>query len=52
MRTTGVLRLVQRAWRNRRGVAAGNELREKVVRLLAVRETSERTVLPLEEHAR
>ena len=39
-------------WRNGRGVAGRDQLREEVVRLLAVREAGERAVLTLEEHAR
>ena len=42
---------VERARRDRRGVPVSDELGEKVVRLLAVRETGERAVLPFEKHA-
>ena len=42
---------VERAGRDRRRVAAVDELGEKVVRLLTVREARERAVLPFEEHA-
>jgi hypothetical protein len=43
---------VQRARDDGRGVPGLDELGEKVLRLLAVRQTGEGAVLPLEEHAR
>jgi hypothetical protein len=43
---------VERARRDRRGVAGRDELRQEVVCLLTVRETSEGAVLAFEEYAR
>jgi hypothetical protein len=42
---------MQRAGRDDRGVPVGDELREKVMRLLAVYQTGERAVLAFDEHA-
>jgi hypothetical protein len=43
---------MQRAGRDRDGIAAADELGEKVLRVLAVSDVGERAVLPFDEDAR